>query len=124
MLSDRPVYLNLLAIRLPVPALVSIVHRISGILLFISLPAAIGLLEKLVRSEQDFLEVMQWLQTPWIKVLVWLNVMALFYHTIAGVRHLLLDMEIGISLAGGRIGAYWVLSITAIFGLILGIGLW
>jgi len=123
-LSKRPVYLNLLTIRLPIPALVSILHRMSGVILFISLPMLIGLLEKAVRSEQDFTQAAAWLQLFWVKGLIWMILISWVYHVLAGVRHLLLDIEIADSLFQARVSSYIVLGLTISISVVLGCWLW
>jgi succinate dehydrogenase / fumarate reductase cytochrome b subunit len=60
----------------------------------------------------------------YIKIFVWLSLLALFYHMLAGLRHLLLDMHIGDSKLAGKTSAYIVLLGSFIAGLLLGVYLW
>lgn len=120
----QPKNLNLLTIRFPMPAIVSILHRISGFILFLAIPLLLWGLNHSLASQQDFDTVHQFLTTPLIKWIVWGVMAALLYHLTAGIRHLLMDIHIGESLKSGRIAAY----VTIIFSLILivltGIWLW
>ena len=105
-MNSRPVYLNLLKIRLPITGLVSIAHRISGLLLFLSIPFAVYLLDISIASEQSFSQVMALLQQPSVVVLQIVLLWSLVHHLIAGIRFLLIDAEVGIELADRVHGWY------------------
>ena len=123
-MKQRPVYLNLLQIRQPLPAIVSVLHRISGVILFLLLPFLLWLLAKSLTSEAAFDALKQPLAHPVLRFFIWVVLSALIYHLVAGIRHLLMDMGIGETLKGGRIGAYLVLVISIIFIIFAGISLW
>ncbi len=124
MTPKRPINLNLLTIAFPVPAIVSILHRISGVILFLMIPAFLALLACSLHNVEGFNKVLSFLVHPLIKFFMWGVLLALFYHLIAGIRHLLMDVHCGDSLKGGRIGAKLVLAVTIIFAIFLGIWLW
>lgn len=124
MKKKRPVNLNLFTIHFPLPAIVSILHRISGVFLFLLIPAVVWLLGETLTSAQRFYEIRAMVMQPWVKVTLWVSLMALGYHLIAGTRHLIMDLHIGDSLQGGRIGAYIVLIMTFALGAGLGVLLW
>lgn len=124
MKKKRPVNLNLFTIRFPVPAIVSILHRLSGVFLFLLIPVLVWILGQTLSSAPQFYEMREIFLKPWVKVTLWVALMALGYHLIAGIRHLMMDMHIGDSLKGGRLGAYIVLIAVAILGLGLGVVLW
>ncbi len=106
--KKRPVYLNLLQIRLPVGGVVSIVHRISGVLLAILLPVSVYLLQRLLADQATFDRIAADARRPVAKA-VELAVLWLFgQHFFAGIRHLLMDLDIGTSRRAGRIGAWLV----------------
>lgn len=107
--KKRPVYLDLLRIRLPVGGLVSILHRISGVFLVMALPFSLWILQQSLISAEQYQQISDWLQRLPLRILVFLLILALAHHFLAGVRHLLLDLDIGISRRGGRTGAWWVL---------------
>ena len=111
--SERPSFLHLLKIRQPVTAVVSIFHRISGVLLFLSLPFLVWLLQLSVRSAGDFERVTAWLASPLARVTGLLLGWALLHHFLAGIRFLLLDLDIGLSLKAARTTAWIVLALVA-----------
>jgi len=104
----RPKYLNLPAIlfeiRLPMPAWVSILHRVSGTLLFFPFAAwLLYLLDTSLASEQGFARVKDhYLQLPVVKLALIVFVWAYAHHFCAGIRFLLLDLNMGIELAPAR----------------------
>lgn len=124
MKQKRPVYLNLMQIRLPLPGLVSILHRASGVLLFLFLPLLLWLLSQSLRSSDAFSALQQTFGSPVLRFFVWLVLSSLAYHIIAGVRHLLMDVGIGETLKGGRYSAYVVFILAIICILVLGVWLW
>lgn len=105
--KQRPVNLRLTSIKFPMTAIVSILHRISGVLLFIFIPYCLCLLQKSLQSEESFAEVSIYFSQAYAKLIVWVILSAFIYHLFAGIRHLLLDFGVGESLNGGRISA-WV----------------
>jgi succinate dehydrogenase / fumarate reductase, cytochrome b subunit len=122
----RPRYLTLPAIlfeiRLPVPGWVSILHRISGALLFFPFTAwVLYLLDTSLRSEQGFQYVKtQYLDLPLVKLGLLLFIWAFCHHFCAGIRYLFLDLDKGIELRTARITSWLVigasLALTALFG--------
>jgi len=106
----RPKNLDLLHIRLPVGGVVSILHRVSGVVLVLALPLAIYLLQKSLQSSEGFAQVVVLLRSLPARVLLLFVTVLLTHHFLAGVRHLLLDLDVGISRSGGRLGAWLVLA--------------
>ena len=109
----RPVYINLMEIRLPVSALISITHRLSGIYnFFITLPLALYLLYFSTKSYNDFIFIQDTLRSPnLISTFVTFSFLVYIYHILSGIRHLLQDIHIGESLSASRKSAYFVLII-------------
>ncbi|MBS0286013.1 MAG: succinate dehydrogenase, cytochrome b556 subunit [Proteobacteria bacterium] len=105
MKTTRPININPLTIRLPVMAFVSIMHRISGVLVFLLIPLLLGALGRSLASPEGLAQVKEATQTPLAQLFVWSLVGALIFHLFAGIRHLLMDMHIGDSLVAGRWGA-------------------
>lgn len=124
MKDQRPKNLNLLTIRFPVPAIVSILHRISGIILFLLVPFLLRELYFSLASQQDFDDVYQFFTTPWMKFILWCSLSAFIYHFVAGIRHLLMDVHIGEGLKSGRLSAWLTMGISALFILLTGLWLW
>lgn len=106
--KQRPVNLDLTTIKFPLPAITSILHRLSGILLFFLIPLLLYGLSHSLRSEESFQHLSTALTHTGIKVLLILMLSALVFHWIAGIRHMLMDYGIGESLSGGRLGAKFV----------------
>ena len=114
----RPVFLDLLRIRQPITAIASIAHRVSGVLLVLSLPAVIWLLDRSLRSPESYAQVVEQLGTPWAKALVLAVAWAAAHHFFAGIRFLLLDFDIGVELETATKSAYGVI-IAGALGLLL-----
>lgn len=122
--TNRPVNLDISTIKLPITAIVSILHRISGVVLLGGVLVLMWLLDQSLASQESFNSVKETLQAPLAKITVWAVLAALAYHFIAGVRHLIMDMGIGESLEGGKRGATVALVIAVILIAAIGILLW
>lgn len=107
--NKRPVYLNLVQIRLPVGGVVSILHRVTGVLLVLALPLSLLLLERSLAGADDYQRIANFAASLAGRLLLLVGVAVVIHHLFAGVRHLLLDLDIGIARAGSRLGAWWVL---------------
>lgn len=106
--SSRPVFLNLLQIQMPVGALTSFVHRVTGVLLAASVPVLVYLLDLSLRSEQGFDDATRLFGHPAVKAVVFVLFWALAHHLLAGIRHLLSDASVGSTLVTARRSAWWV----------------
>ena len=113
---------DMLHFRWPIVALVSITHRITGLLLFIGIGFGLYGLDMSLSSEAEFRTLAGILGALPGKIVLWLLLSALAYHFVAGIKHLLLDLGIGETLAGSR-GAS-LASIGISLALILLAGLW
>ena len=92
----RPVFLDLTKIRLPVAGLMSIGHRISGVVMVLGIPALVYFLDKSVSSPEGFAAVQETVSGLPFKVLLFLALWALMHHFLAGIRYLLLDVDVGV----------------------------
>ena len=123
--KPRPVYLNLLAIRQPVPAIVSILHRASGAALFlVGLPLALWTLQASLGSPEGYQRVAAFFAHPLVKLVLIGLVWAYLHHLIAGVRHLLADIHIGLDLASARQSAAVTLVLGILLTLAIAVKLW
>jgi|TARA_B110000483_G_scaffold145435_1_gene173597 succinate dehydrogenase / fumarate reductase cytochrome b subunit len=122
--NGRPVNLDINTIDLPITAYASITHRITGLMLCAGVLMLLWFLNKSLASEADFIDVQQILSSTPIKVLMFLFLAPFWYHLVAGIRHLVMDMGIGESLEGGRLGAKIVFILSAILIAITGVWLW
>ncbi len=111
--GTRPVFLDLRRISLPVGALTSIAHRASGVLLAMVVPFAIYGLSLSLQSEQGFALVVSAWQHPVLKLLGMTLVWGLTHHVLAGVRHLLMDLNLGSPLRTARRSA-WAVNVGAV----------
>jgi len=111
--KTAPRFLNLFLIKLPPSGILSIAHRISGVLMFFAIPAAAYLFAQSLHSAQAFAAVRAWLASPFVVALSLLLVWSLSHHLLAGIRHLLLDIEIGVQRAQARISA-WLVNLGAL----------
>ena len=124
MKDNRPVHLDLTKIHFPLPAIISILHRISGVFIFAGTAVLLWLLAESLSSEQGFNRVQQWLDMTAVKLLLWAVIAGLLYHLIAGIRHLLMDAGIGESLQGGRTGSVLVIIFSVISIVLAGVWIW
>ncbi len=106
--SPRPVFLDLTQIGMPVGALTSIGHRLSGIVLAASVPLGVYLLARSLRDEQGYAEVTRLSGSMATRAALVIVVWALAHHALAGVRHLLTDFDIGSPLHSARRSAWFV----------------
>lgn len=117
--KPTPKYLNLLEIRLPPGGVTSIAHRISGVLMFLAVPVVAWLFAQSLAGETGFQTALAYLRSVPGKTLSLLLVWSLSHHLLAGVRHLLLDIDIGLERATARASARLVnlgaLAMTAAF---------
>ena len=114
--DHRPVYIDLRKINLPVSALISITHRLSGIyIFFITLPLMLDLIYFSTESEDSFNELSLFLKNyKFILSLIVLSFCILWYHILSGVRHLIMDAHIGESLLASKYSAIFTISLWII----------
>ncbi len=121
--TRRPVFFNLAQIQMPVGALTSITHRITGILLALGIPFAVYILDLSLQSPQAYLRVIDLFAQGYFKVLAIVFIWALAHHLLAGIRHLLSDIDIGSLLPAGRRSA-WIVNIAGLAVALLAAGVW
>ena len=95
-MSIKPVYINLFKIQLPLSALLSITHRVSGMLIFfLVLPVSAYILNLLLESSDSFIHFIDSYNTSiFIRTFVLFNILVFEYHVIAGIRHMLMDFHL------------------------------
>lgn len=104
--QKRPKFLNLFVISLPVTGVSSFAHRVSGALLFLSVPGLIYLFGLSVRNAEGYARVLALFDTFCLKVVLSLLVWAVAHHLLAGIRFLLTDVGFGIDLKMARATAW------------------
>lgn len=122
--SKRPVNLDITTIKLPLPAYTSILHRISGVLLFIGAGLLIYALDLSLASEASFARLQELMATGLTKFVIWVLVSGLIYHFVAGIKHLLMDIGIGEELQSGRIGSVITLVVSGVLIVLAGVWVW
>lgn len=118
--NDRPVFLDLTRIHMPVNALVSIAHRLSGLLLFLAIPLVIFILSLSLRDENGYAQARALLDGVAMKLLALLVLWALVHHLLAGLRFLLIDLGVGVDRDSSRRSAWLVNIVSGIALLVLG----
>jgi len=122
--KQRPVNLDIGTIDLPITSYVSILHRASGVILFAVVGLLLWLLDASLSSPEGFASVKDTLGNPLCQFLIWGSLAALAYHLVAGVRHMIMDLGIGETLEGGRLGAKIVIFTASILIILAGAWLW
>ncbi|MGM0912797.1 MAG: succinate dehydrogenase, cytochrome b556 subunit [Pseudomonadota bacterium] len=123
--SKRPVNLDLSTIQFPLPALTSIAHRITGVILFIGLIFAFWALSTSLSSPAGFVAVSDALAGNFLaKLIAWGLLSALAFHFVAGIKHLLMDMDIGVTLEGGHKKAQITVVVSAVLIILAGVWVW
>jgi len=121
--DKRPVNLDFGAI-ITIPSIASILHRITGVFLVAGMAVLIYLLDESLASEQQFNDVKMLTSSVMFKLILLAVLAGLIYHSVAGVKHLILDMGIGETLEGGIAAAKLVFIISAILTLLVGVWIW
>jgi succinate dehydrogenase / fumarate reductase cytochrome b subunit len=121
---SRPKNLNLFTIRLPINALVSILHRATGCVLFLILPVILLLLQLSLNSAEHYETVIAILHSPLIKIMLLGLAWAFFHHFFAGIRHLAMDVHWMTTLMKARYTSKVVLVLGALATLVLAVKIW
>lgn len=124
MKDKRPKNLNLFTIRFPIPAIVSILHRISGVILFLAIPLMLWVFNLSLSSADDFEDLHYLANSFFAKLVIWCILAPFIYHFVAGIRHLLMDVHVGEELKSGRLSAQLTLIISIVLMILAGIWLW
>ena len=122
--KNRPVNLDLLSIQLPLSAYVSILHRISGVILFLSIPFFLYVLDLSLGSEEEFLVISTFFEGGLVSFVVWGMLSALLYHFIAGIKHLFMDVGIAEEKESGKRASMLVIFLSLLLMTALGVWIW
>lgn len=118
--KQRPKNLDLTTIRLPLPGILSILHRVSGAGLFLLLPVLLWLFQQGLASPESFAQLKGLVAYPLVRLFLLGVLWAYLHHFCAGIRYLLLDCHIGLELASARLSSQIVfgvsLGLTALIG--------
>lgn len=123
--KPRPVYLNLFRIRIPLPSIVSFLHRVTGVLLLVfGIPLVLSNVAASLASPESYEALKQTLSQPFAKLVIIVLAWAFLHHFCAGIRHLLLDLHKGIELPAARRSGAAVLALSVALTLIVAVKLW
>ena len=111
--DQRPTFFNLAQIRMPVGALTSIAHRVTGVLLALGIPFSVYLLDLSLQDPQSYAQVINLFDNYTFRAAAIISVWALAHHLFAGIRHLLSDIDVGSELQAARRSA-WIVNLGGI----------
>lgn len=124
MVKSRPKHLNLWQIKLPIPGIISIMHRVSGAGMFLMLPFVLWLLQTSLQSPDSYARFAGVMANPLVKLIVLGLLWAFLHHFCAGIRYLLLDVHVGTDLKPARRSSFAVLGVSLALTLIFGAWSW
>ena len=122
--KPRPVNLDLQTIRFPLTAIASIIHRVSGVITFVSVAILLWLLNVSLSSPEGFASAQGTVDSFFVKFVLWGILTALFYHIVVGIRHLLMDMGYFEEMETGIASAKISFAIVAVLSLFAGGLVW
>ncbi|MGB1142287.1 MAG: succinate dehydrogenase, cytochrome b556 subunit [Halioglobus sp.] len=122
--DNRPVNLDIGTMRLPITAWASISHRASGVFLFVGMAVLLWAFDASLSSPEGFASVGEALSSPLAKLVIWAIVAGLIYHSLAGIKHLVMDFGIGETMEGGEMGAKIVIGLSVVLTLAAGAWIW
>ena len=120
-MQERPIYLDLTKIRLPISALISITHRLSGMyIFFIAMPLFLYVIDKSISSKASFDQLILNLSSiSYLSFFLFISISIFWFHILSGVRHLIMDfLHIGESLKGAHHSAIFTFSFWFISSII------
>jgi succinate dehydrogenase / fumarate reductase cytochrome b subunit len=121
----RPVHLDLFRIRMPLPSVVSFLHRVTGAaMLVFGIPLLLAGVEASLASPESWAALRATLAHPLCKLVLLGFAWAFLHHLCAGVRHLLLDLHVGVDLAPARRSSVVVFVVSLALTAIAGVKLW
>lgn len=124
MKKQRPVNLELSTIHFPASAIASILHRVSGVIMLVTLGFLVWLFALSLSSPEGFAQANDIMAHPLIKFVLWGILTAMGYHLLAGIRHFAMDLGYGEELVAGRISAQVVIGLAVILSVLAGVWLW
>lgn len=124
MAKQRPKNLNLFKIKLPLPGVVSFLHRISGALLFAAIPLFLAVFQLTLDSAETFERVKQGFANPLTRMILVLLLWGFLHHFFSGLRFLAMDFHLGLELEQTRRNSFLVMALSLGLTAITGIWLW
>ncbi len=115
---------HLLHYRFPITAIASILHRISGVILFLFIPFLLWVLDLSLRANQSFANLVLHFQNGFVRFFLWVFLSALIYHFLAGIKHLFMDMGYFEKMCSGKAASMVVIIVSIVLIIALGVWLW
>jgi len=122
--DHRPKNLDLATIRQPITAIASILHRITGVMLFVAVGFLVWALSLSLESRQGFDQTVAVMTHPLAKLITWGILSLVIYHLFAGVKHLIMDAGFAETKEGGPLAAKITLVLTVVVIVLMGIWVW
>jgi succinate dehydrogenase / fumarate reductase cytochrome b subunit len=117
--KPRPVFLNLFKIRLPMAGIMSIIHRATGVLMVLAIPLLIYLFDLSLGGAEGFAQAKAIFASLFVRLILFLFLWGLMHHLLAGIRYLLIDIDIGVQKPLFRQTALAVTLIAPVLALLL-----
>ncbi|RUO25924.1 succinate dehydrogenase, cytochrome b556 subunit [Aliidiomarina minuta] len=124
MKKQRPVNLELSTISFPASAIASILHRVSGVIMLVTIGLLVWLLALSLSSAEGFMQAQDVFANPLVKFVVWGILTALGYHLLAGLRHIMMELGHWEELKSGNLSAQIVIGLAIILSVLSGVWLW
>ena len=122
--NQRPKHLALHLIELPLSGFVSILHRITGLLLFLALPFLLLMLQYSLHSIESYTQLQSLLSHPISKLILLGILWAALHHFCAGLRYLAIDLQLVCNLEQARFSSRLVMATSLLLIFLLGVKLW
>lgn len=122
--KSRPINLDLQTIQFPITAIASILHRVSGVIMFVAIGILLWLLAISLSSPAGFIQAANLVDGFFVKFILWGILTALSYHIAGGIRHLLMDMNYFEELESGTLSAKFVMGIAVVLSVLAGFLVW
>lgn len=124
MKDHRPKNLDLATIHMPITAIASILHRITGVMLFVAVGFLVWALSLSLESRQGFDQTVAIMTHPLAKLITWGILSLVIYHLFAGIKHLIMDAGFAETKEGGPLAAKITLVLTVVVIVLMGIWVW
>ena len=122
--TKRPVNLDLFQFKFPPMAILSITHRISGVVLFLWIPFFLYILHCSVDSPLTYIVLQHALQGFWMRLALWIGLSAVFFHLLSGIRHMAMDLGFWEIVTESRWSAYATFVLGLVVILLLVVWIW
>ena len=124
MKKQRPVNLEITTMRFPPSAIASILHRVSGVIMLVTIGFLVWLFAISLSSAEGFAQAVDVFANPFVKFIIWGTLTALGYHLVAGIRHIVMDLGHWDELKSGNMSANVTFVFAVVLSVLAGVWLW